>query len=174
MKNSNEINMSEIYMGLESKLQSYEEACKKAETQIDELLAKAEEAEAMMNKYREEAEKVEAENKIMFTNVAALKKSMAALQEGSFATSEEINKEKQETVKKEKLSNVKTKPVKTWVKKKGEIGQYNADGNLINSWTSQKSVAIGLNWDASSICRFMKLKRDTQVRKKGFYLEYMG
>lgn len=168
------IKMSEIYMGLEKQLQTYEVACKQAEERIDELMAKAEEAEALMNKYREEAEKVEADNKVMFINVAALKKGMAALQEGSFATPEDIKEEKAEAVKKESLLNAKVKPTKAWVKRKGEIGQFKSDGTFMNSWTSQKSAAIGLQWDASSVCRFMKLKHDTQVRKKGFYLEYMG
>jgi len=169
------IKMCDVYMRMEEELHRCEAACKEAENKINDLLNKAEEAEAQMIKYRDEAEQVEAENKLMFNNVAALRKSLAALQEADFnLTEEEIKEEKQEAAKKEMLANVKVKPVKSWVKHKGEIGQYKPDGTIINSYTSQKSAAIGLRWDQSSVCKFMKLDRQTQIRKKGFYLEYMG
>lgn len=174
MENSKEIRMCDVYMRMEKELHVYEEACKEAENKINELLAKAEEAEAQMNKFRDEAEKVESENKVMFNNVAALKESLAALQKADFGPAEEDKKEEKQEPVKEIPVIAKVKPTKAWVRHKGEIGQFKADGTLINSFTSQKSAAISLRWNASSISKFMKLRRETQVRKKGFYLEYMG
>ena len=92
MENSKEIRMCDVYMRMEKELHVYEQACKEAENKINELLAKAEEAEAQMNMFRDEAEKVESENKVMFNNVAALKESLAALQKADFGPAEEDEK----------------------------------------------------------------------------------
>ena len=153
--------MNEIYVGLETELQKIEPAYIEAEKSYNYHLAEAEKAEAEMNKMKE--------------NVMALREAMAALQKGNFAPSEEEKKaEEREQAKKEELARAKVKPAKSWVRRKGEIGQFKPDGEIINSWTSQRSAAISLRWSPTGISKFMKLDNATQVRKKGFYLAYMG
>lgn len=153
--------MADIYVGLETELQKIEPAYMEAEKDYNYHLAEAEKAEAKMNELKE--------------NVMALREAMAALQKGNFAPSEEEKKvEEREQAKKEELAKAKVKPAKDWVRRKGEIGQFKPNGEIINSWTSQRSAAVSLHWSQTGVGKFMKLDNATQIRKKGFYLAYMG
>ena len=153
--------MNEIYVGLETELQKIEPAYMEAEKNYNFHLAEAEKAEAKMNELKE--------------NVMALREAMAALQKGNFADEEELKKAEEQRKKELSMPPVKKEnPAKSWTRRKGEIGQFKQNGEIINAFSSQRSAANSLRWDSSSVSRFMKLDHNTQVRKKGFYLEYMG
>lgn len=168
--------MSDVYMKMEQELHENESVLKEADEKIIEYLAKAEEAEAQMRKWQAAAEKVEADNERVRSNVIALKEAIAALQKCDFTpTEEELKEEKKEQAKKEELAKIKPfNPVKSWSRRKGEIGQFKPNGELVNRWTSQRSAGISLRWSQTGVSHFMKLDRDTQIRRKGWYLEYMG
>lgn len=170
------LTMKEIYVGTEKELHKNEEALKEADEKIEFYLAKASEAEAEMRKWQAEAEKVEAENQRIRNNVTYLRNVIENFQKCDFApTEEELNKEIEEQRKKEAAARVKDyNPAKAWCRKKGNIGQYKPDGNLVNSWHSQRSAAEALGWSQTGVGKFMKLERANQIRRKGFYLEYMG
>lgn len=48
----------------------------------------------------------------------------------------------------------------------------NGYDNVLDRWPSQKAAARNLNWDQSSVCKFMKLSKETQLMRKGFYLAW--
>lgn len=48
----------------------------------------------------------------------------------------------------------------------------NGYDNVLDRWPSQKAAARNLNWDQSSVCKFMKLSKETQLKRKGFYLAW--
>lgn len=155
--------MNEIYASLQKKLQEIEPAYKALEDKYLFHLAEAEKVEAEMNKTK--------------SNVEALKNAIAALETGNFKPVEEKKEEKQDV----KLIGVLTgNPVKVKMvnprklrNAKGDVIQYNANGDILNRWPSQRSAAQGLRWDQSGISKFMKQDHNTQIRKKGFYLDWI-
>lgn len=48
----------------------------------------------------------------------------------------------------------------------------NGYDNILDRWPSQKTAARHMNWDQSSVCKFMKLSKETQLKRKGFYLAW--
>ena len=151
---------------LKKDLEKIEPVYLQAKRNFEEFMAKAEEAEAEVNKYE--------------GVVKALYSAINALSGIDFP--EEPEKEKPKEMKNENVENyskpiqVYEKPVKVSNKRerKGEVWRFAPNGQVLDKWTSQGSAARSLNWDQSSVSKFMKLGHSTQIQKKGFYLDWAG
>ena len=60
----------------------------------------------------------------------------------------------------------------TWKHKRAHVLKLNEYDNVLDRWPTQKSAARALGWDQSSICKFMKIDKNTQIKRKGFYLAW--
>ena len=83
-------------------------------------------------------------------------------------TNKTVNEKNKETVEPTK-KNMKDL---TWKHKKAYVLKLNEYDNVLDRWPSQKAAARNLNWDQSSVCKFMKLSKETQLKRKGFYLTW--
>ena len=79
-----------------------------------------------------------------------------------------VNEKSEETVE---LTKKNMKDL-TWKHKKAYVLKLNEYDNVLDRWPSQKAAARNLNWDQSSVCKFMKLSKETQMKRKGFYLTW--
>ena len=156
---------------LKKNLEKVEPVYLQAKRNFEEFMAKAEEAEAEVNKYE--------------GVVKALYSAINALSGIDFPETEEPEKEKQPKECKVELKKEETysKPIQVYEKpvkvskqrdKKGEVWKFAQNGQVLDKWTSQASAARSLSWDQSSVSRFMKLSHSTQIQKKGFYLDWVG
>lgn len=59
-----------------------------------------------------------------------------------------------------------------WTRKNGKLVQFDRYENRIDTFATQASAARNLGWDQSAICRFMKLNKDEQIRRKNFYFKW--
>lgn len=145
------LKMSDIYMGMEKALKEIEPAFEEAQKKYEYFMAEAEKADATI--------------KELETNVISLKNALKALEQGDFsALNNEIEKKNEEEAK-------KPKPV-IWHKKNPDLVRYDATGKEIGRYSSQKKAAIALHWDQSGVCRFMKLSKEAQIKRKQFYFAY--
>lgn len=73
-----------------------------------------------------------------------------------------------------KTEEKKTEPVKKvrqlqWKHKSARLIQVDRNGKEIGNYPSQAAAARNIGWDQSSLSRFMKFRKDEQIRKKNFY-----
>ena len=167
-----------------------EEICR----MIDAELAKSEptlkKIEEEINYHLTEADKLDHEATQLRINVASLTKAKAALlgisneqtdTNISNVVEEPVEAKATEEPDQEYRINVyPDKKEKTTKKTTGgkwahqEVWQYDANGNIMNSFTSQHSAARHIGWSQSGLSHFMKQNKDTQIRKKGFYFVWVG
>ena len=154
---------------LKKDLEKVEPVYLQAKKNFESFMAKAEEAEAEVNKYE--------------SVVKALYSAINALSGIDFPETEEPEKEKSKEFKVEIKEETYSKPVQVYEKpvkvsnkreRKGEVWKFAPNGEVLDKWTSQASAARSLNWDQSSVSKFMKLSHSTQIQKKGFYLDWVG
>lgn len=116
-------------------------------------------------------------------DVYALEQAIDMLKMGSFAqkstTAETAKAETAKTAKtkratKEALDKKETKNEEASVSdhKGAYVLKMNGYDNVLDRWPTQKAAARNLNWDQSSVCKFMKLSKETQLKRKGFYLAW--
>lgn len=114
----------------------------------------------------------------------ATEQAIEMLKMGSFAQ----QKAAKETTVKAEVTDVKADEKKAGTKKtenrkrtersdvqkhKGAyVLQLNKYDNVMDRWPSQKAAARNMRWDQSSVSKFMKLDKDVQLKKKGFYLAW--
>lgn len=161
------IEMMDIFMGLEKQLEEIEPAYMQAEKDYNFHLAEAEKAEALMNGLK--------------INVDALRSAIDSLKKGNFVFpdfTKELEEKKEEVEPKLVLTipsdeKPKTKP-KRWMTQKGEVWKFAPDGTVLEKFTSQCAASRSMHWDQSGISKFMRFSHETQIRKKGFYLDWVG
>jgi len=155
--------MVNIYKGIEENLKEIEPELKKQQDKVAELEKAIEEAMA-------ELEKAEAEKKIIQSRFDALMRAKEALETAEFPRETE-----KKDIEKTTGATILQKPVKQipWTRKNGTLVQMDRHGNLMNKYGSQAAAARQLNWDQSSISRFMKLNSRTQIERKGFTLKWV-
>lgn len=125
--------------------------------------------------------------KVAKDDVYALEQAIEMLKMGSFAqksttvepvkaapknvvkqTNKTVNEESKETVE---LTKKDMKDL-TWKHKGAYVLKLNKYDNVLDRWPTQKSAARNLNWDQSSVSKFMRLSKEAQLNKKGFYLAW--
>ena len=52
------------------------------------------------------------------------------------------------------------------------IAQYDKNGNIVKSWLTQKAAAKEMNCSQANVSYFMKKTKESQLKKKGFYLAW--
>ena len=121
--------------------------------------------------------------KVAKDDVYALEQAIEMLKMGSFAqkstTVEPAKAGTARTTKtkravKEALNKKETKNEETSVSdhKGAYVLKMNGYDNVLDRWPTQKAAARNLNWDQSSVCKFMKLSKEAQLKRKGFYLTW--
>jgi chromosome segregation ATPase len=156
------------------------EILEKLEGQLKKEKIEAEELEkkiATMMVVLENAEKALGEKK---DNITSLEMMIEAGKEGHFGLKEvksepivSVKMDEKPVQEDKKPANSKSvKPVKQpeFKHKNAFVVQINEYDNVMNRWRTQKAAARGLNWDQSSLCKFMKLDKSVQINKKGFAL----
>ncbi len=83
----------------------------------------------------------------------------------------ETNSKKTETKSMAKTTNKNDKDL-MWKHKRAHVLKLNEYDNILDRWPTQKLAARALGWDQSSICKFMKLDKNTQIKRKGFCLAW--
>ncbi len=159
--------IKDIYAGIEKELARIEPDYREAEKNFEFHMAEAEKAETKMNELK--------------ANVLALREALAALEKGDFeyksVVKPEISKDgdvKVVPANPGAFFKPDVKAVKMNRVSKGEVWKFAPNGTVLEKFTSQKSAAISLRWDQSSVSRFMKLDHANQIRKKGYYLDFIG
>lgn len=140
---------------------------------------KVEEKEKELMRVQDELEKARMELKSVKDDRDSIEGSIEMLRMGSFAQIEEKPTEKveeKEEVKsvvkaEEKLQKSSGKEL-TWKHKNACVLKLNQYDNILDRWRSQKAAARGLDWDQSSVSRFMRLDKEVQLKKKGYYLAW--
>lgn len=142
---------------------------------------KAKEKEEELVRVQNELEKARMELKAVRDDSEAIEASLEMLRMGSFAQIEEEKptekvEEKEEPkavtiTAGEKLEKSSGKEL-TWKHKKAFIVKLNQYDNVLDRWRSQKIAARYLDWDQSSVSKFMRLDKETQLKKKGYYLAW--
>ena len=159
--------ITEIYEAIENDL-------KVIEPEMNDRLDDLKKAEDKLNKVMAEYEEAEAAYKKLHDKVDALYKAREAL-EDIYLTDLETKTfdEKEVELPVEKKTTEKNKKIEIkWTRKFGTLFRYDRNNNMIGKYCSQKAAARSLGWDQSSISRFIKLKTEEQIRKKGFYFKW--
>ncbi len=167
-------------MEMKTIMEQLEGQLKKERIEAEELEKKI----ATMMVVLENAEKALSDKK---DNITSLEMMIEAGKEGHFGLKEQKTEpvaviatvDEFKTAKESAIEESKTEPAKKSVKpvkqpefkhKNAFVVQINEYDNVMNRWRTQKAAARGLNWDQSSLCKFMKLDKSVQINKKGFAL----
>ena len=155
---------------------------KELETKLEENKSQVEDWEAKINFWTEAVKTAEKELAIAKDNIASLEMMIEAAKEGHFGlisrkvsekkTAMVINKEIEPETEKvaEEDDSEKEKEHPDNRHKNACVLKLNRYANVEDRWRTQKQAAKALNWDQSSVCKFMKLNTETQINKKGFAL----
>lgn len=161
--------MHEIYASLQSKLNEIEPKYLEAEKDYEFHMAEAEKASKRMDEVK--------------SSVDALRKAIEALGEGNFSAIFEPKPKKPIPIV--RTVGVPVAPVENATASKApreragkwrnlEVWQYKPNGDVINSWTSQRMAAKALGWSQSGLSHFMKYSKEKQIRERGYYIEWVG
>ena len=160
--------MKQIIKELEDKLEE-------AKTQMEDWVAKE-------KFWKAAVETAHKEMSLLEDNIGSLEMMIEAAKEGHFGLTEkkakveavigtaETKAEEPEAEKAEEETPVKDKRTDDNRHKGACVIKLNQYDNVDDRWKTQKAAARGLNWDQSSVSKFMKLDKDQQIRKKGFAL----
>lgn len=142
--------MKDILMELEEKLQE-------AKTQ-------AKDWEAKRNFWKAAYESAETELKKLQDDIESLEMMIEAGKTVKVKDGETAKKTKQKAEKKEQ-------PVKVDARHRGAfVVKINQFDNVEDRFKSQATAAKMLGWNQSSVCKFMQLAKDEQIRRKNFAL----
>lgn len=128
------------------------------------------------DKAQKELEEEKAKMKPIIDDAYALEQSIEMLKLGNFAKGKantettEKKVEKTVTKKNEKPEVKKDEESMMWKHKKAYVLKLNEHNNVLDRWPSQKAAARAMNWDQSSVSKFMRMPYTSQLKKKGFYL----
>lgn len=153
--------MKQIIMELEGKL-------REERIQMEDL-------EKKVNFWMAALDSAEKEMKTRKDNVSSLEMMIEAAKEGHFGLKEaakavEEAKPVEETVKAENKAKKETVERIDARHRGAFVIKVNQYDNVEDRFKSQKIAARELHWDQSSVCKFMKLGREEQLRRKGFAL----
>ena len=152
--------LNEIYEGLKENLKNLTPEREKLETIVEDY-------HTMIESYKKKLETAEEKLKEIKDKEFALKSAMENLEliDVKEADASEMKKEEtmpamEPTVRKRQLQ---------WKHKSARLIQIDRNGKEIGNYPSQAAAARKMNWDQSSLSRFMKFGKDEQIRKKNFY-----
>ena len=165
--------MKQIMEQLEGQLKKERIEVEDLEKRVAVMKAALENAEEALNVHKD--------------NITSLEMMIEAGKEGHFGLKElksepitivksinEFKQVKESAVKEEKKEPIKTakKPVKQpeFKHKNAFVVQINEYDNVMNRWRTQKAAARSLNWDQSSVSKFMQKDKRAQIKQKGFAL----
>ena len=172
--------MAEILKEMEANLDNQKAVLKLHESKV-EILQDA------FNKAQKELNDELARLTTVKDDVFATEQAIDMLKMGSFAQkkAEETTDVKAEVKEEEKAAKpemIAAEPKKSttrkqvkqleWKHKGAYVLQLNKYGNILDRWSSQKAAARSMRWDQSSVSKFMKLDKEVQLKKKGFYLAW--
>ena len=161
--------MHEIYASLQAKLNEIEPKYLEAEKDYEFHMAEAEKASNRMDEVK--------------SSVDALRKAIAALGEGDFSCLVDEKPKKPIPIvttvgvpviptENATVSKAPREHAGKW--KNLEVWQYKPNGEVMNSWTSQRAAARSLGWSQSGLSYFMKYSKEKQIRERGYYIEWVG
>lgn len=163
--------MKDMYFGILEQMKGYEPLLKEQEGKIAEC-------EKAMEKIMAEQESAEKKLNRLKGRYDALVKMKEAYESvfGLNAEDEPKKEDIKETVetketKTETVSKASKKEL-TWKHKSARLIAFDRNGNQIGNYATQAAAARAMNWDQSSISRFMKFGREEQIRKKNFYFKW--
>ena len=153
-------------MDVEVTISDMKKELKKMKPALQLSEAKVKALQADFEKARDALDKAIAERDTCKGDIDALEMAIEALESGNFAAQKAAkrNPAKGKPVKVSKADERKNANGKAHVLK---LNQYD---NVLDRWPTQKAAARGMNWDQSSVCKFMKLSKEAQLKRKGFYL----
>ena len=151
---------------------------------MDELGPRKADLEKMVNDYQLMVDKYQRllsgatlELKDITDREFALKSAMENLEliDVKAPIKEETENEKENDTDTLYGAKVIKRPVKQpqFTKKSARLGRYDRNDELIESYATQAAAARTLGWDQSSVSRFLKFEKDTQIRKKNFYFKWI-
>ncbi len=152
------------------------EILKELESKLEEAKTQQKDWEAKKAFWKAAVESAEKELNILNDDVSSLEMMIEAAKEGHFGNKEQavtsvIAKDTEKEHPKEKQETEKKEPKQLdWKHKNAYVIKLNRYDNVEDRWRTQRAAAKGLNWDQSSVCKFMKLDKEQQLRKKGFAL----
>ena len=137
---------------------------------INMMAPRMKELEKEIEDYREMLEAAESELKELQDKQFALKSAMENLE----LIELEAEEQKSKIDKQNEVNKVIRQPIKQprWTRKSGRLVQRDRNDLEIGCFVSQKAAARKLNWDQSSISRFIKFSKEEQIRKKNFYFKW--
>lgn len=156
MKGRKKMELKSIYEGLKENLNTMAPRMKELEMEIED--------------YRERLEAAESELKELQDKQFALKSAMENLELIELGAEEQKSK----IDKLNEVNKIIRQPIKQprWTRKSGRLVQRDRNDLEIGCFVSQKAAARKLNWDQSSISRFIKSSKEEQIRKKNFYFKW--
>lgn len=165
--------MSEIYMALEIEY-------KNAEVIYDVLLKDKEDMEEQMNKLKEKLDDVVFRFEKARNNKDSIAMAMESLSEmGDFKPTKEEEEKEKEMMKQEEVKQVAeaSKAIKeeqslTWKHRNSLLVKYGKDGTKLGTYKTRGQLARQLGVEPSTVGYYMKQDIQTQLAKRGFYLQY--
>ena len=157
------MDLSSIYEGLRKNL--------------EEMKPEKDELEKLVGNYRKIVEEnqmkldeAEAKLKDICDKEFAIRNAMDSLELIDIKDSDQHTEEKTDHKALEGMKIVR-QPIKqpVWTREKAKLVRYNRYDQEIDNFSTQAAAARALNWDQSSISRFLKFDKEAQLRKKNFY-----
>lgn len=150
------------------------------ENKLEETKAKIEEMDAKDKMWSAALEQVRKELSIERDNLSSLEMMIEAAKEGHFGlvskktvVNDIIKKETEEEPEEETEKEAEKESEKEHADNRHKnacILKLNRYNNVDDRWRTQRQAAKALNWDQSSVCKFMKLSIESQINRKGFAL----
>ena len=153
--------LNEIYEGLKENLKNLTPEREKLETIVEDY-------RVMMESYKKKLETAEERLKEIKDQEFALKSAMENLELIDVKGANAPEMKKEETTEQKTEPQKKTRQLQ-WKHKSVRLIQIDRNGKEIGNYPSQAAAARKMNWDQSSLSRFMKFGKDEQIRKKNFY-----
>jgi len=155
-------------MDIEVTISDMKKELKKIKPALQLSEAKVKTLQADFEKARDALDKAVAERDACKADIDALEMAIEALESGNFAAQKAAKKNpiNEKPVKVSKADERKN------ANKKAHVLKLNQYDNVLDRWPTQKAAARGMNWDQSSVCKFMKLSKEVQLKRKGFYLAW--
>ena len=155
--------MNEIYVALEIEKKSAEviyEALEKGKAEIEEKILKL----------QEELEDITPRWKTAKDNVTSIAMAMESLAAGNFSLSAEEKKVEEAFIKEEASSEEEKQLV--WKHKNAVLVKYGRDGTRLGTYTSQRKLAAQLGISQPTVGTYIKMPKEAQIEKNGYYLVY--
>ena len=152
--------LNEIYEGLKENLKNLTPEREKLETIVEDY-------HTMIESYKKKLETAEEKLKEIKDREFALKSAMENLELIDVKEANAPETKKEETMP--AMEPTAQKRQLQWKHKSARLIQIDRNGKEIGNYPSQAAAARKMNWDQSSLSRFMKFGKDEQIRKKNFH-----